>query len=176
MKKIAGVQIPEQFRPWLKLLGKLVFLLFAIFILFGVVFGIGRVSGVAMDPNLKDGELVLFSRMWNSYTNDDVVLYEREGKSQFARILALPDQIVDMNDEGYLMVDGVIESSRAVVSTDDESAFLRVKNSFPYRVPTGKYFLLNDNYDCTDDSREYGAIDEKDLKGKAMSTLKVRNI
>jgi signal peptidase I len=176
MKKLTGVQIPEKFQPWLKLLGKFAFLLFAIFILFFVVFGVGRNVGVAMNPNLKDGELVLFSRLWNSYTNEDVVLFEKDGKTEFSRILALPDQVVDLNEDGYLTVNGVIESDRAIVDVSDEEAYLQVKSSFPYRVPSGRYFLLNDNYDCDDDSRKFGAIEEKDLKGKAISTLKVRNI
>lgn len=176
MKITAGVQIPEKFQPWLKLIGKIAFLLFAVFIIFGVLFGVGRNVGVAMSPNLKDGELVLFSRLWNSYTNNDVVLYEHDGKAEFSRILALPDQIVDLNDDGYLTVNGVIESSRAIVDITDEEAFAKVKQSFPYRVPSKRYYLLNDNYDCDDDSRVFGAVEEKDIKGKAMSTLKVRNI
>ncbi|MBR5419147.1 signal peptidase I [Candidatus Saccharibacteria bacterium] len=176
MRKVAGVQIPEKFQPWLKLIGKIAFLLFAIFIIFFILFGVGRNVGVAMDPNLKDGELVLFSRAWNSYTNGDVVLYEHDGKMEFSRILALPDQIVDLNSDGYLTVNGVIESSRAIVDITDDEAFTKAKLLFPYRVPTKQYYLLNDNYDCDDDSRKFGAVEEKDLKGKAMSTLKVRNI
>lgn len=173
--KIAGVQIPDKLRPWLRLLWKLLLLLFVLFILFGVVFGVRRISGVTMDPNLKDGELTLFTRLWNSYEVGDAVLYERDGQTEVSRIVAKGGQIITVNESGYLEVDGSEETDKAVFDVSDDS-FAEKAAKFPYRVPEGSYYLLNDNYEYEQDSRSFGAVYEKDLRGKIISTLKVRNI
>ena len=160
-------------KPWLGIIGRLVFLLLTIIVLFGWVFGITRVSGVAMHPNLKDGELILYTRWGGDYKTNDVVLYKHDGKEYISRVLAREDQIVDVNREGYLTVDGVVESDNVVFDVKNDSDAIA---AFPFRVPSGSYFVLNDNYEYNEDSRSFGAIDARDIYGCAISSLKVRDI
>ena len=169
-----GARIPEKMRPWLRFAGKVVLLFLLLFVLLGMLFGVRRVSGIGMNPSLKDGELVLFSRAWNDYQAGDAVLFSHDGVEEVSRIFAVGGQVVDVNGEGYFTVDGAVQTDGIVVDLTDTDP--RAAMGLPFRVPTGSYYLLNDNYDYDVDSRTLGAILSKDLKGKIISTLKVRNI
>ena len=70
-----------------------------LFCVFDVLFGVKRVSGIGMEPSLDDGELVLYSRIFNDYAVGDVVLYEQGGDLLFSRIEAVDGR------EYYLMND-----------------------------------------------------------------------
>ena len=170
-QKLAGVA--AKLRPWYGLIGKVLFLIVTLIILFGFVFGFNRMSGIAMSSNINDGDLTLFTRIGNDYAENDVVIYERDGKSSISRIIAKSGQIVDINNEGYMTVDGAVVS-KAPVTNDLDTAALDM--GLPYRVGSNMVYLLNDNYELNDDSRSFGAVFTSFLKGKIITVLKVRGI
>ena len=45
---------------------------------------------------------------------------------------------------------------------------------YPYTVPEGKVFILNDFREDTNDSRSFGAIDTGELKGTLLLTMRRR--
>ena len=45
---------------------------------------------------------------------------------------------------------------------------------YPYTVPQGKVFILNDFREDTNDSRSFGAVDTGDLKGTLLLTMRRR--
>lgn len=174
MFKKIKMSIPEKMKPWMGFIGRLAFLLIVVWVIFGLIFGIDRMSGVAMNPSLKDGELMLYTRMNSGYKANDVVLYRHDGATQVSRVIATEDQIVDLNEEGYITVNGIVESSDVVYDVSDSN--ITASGIFPFRVPTNTYFVLNDNYNYTEDSRSFGAIDSRDIFGRVVTTLKVRDI
>ena len=112
--------------------------------------------------------------MNSGYKAYDVVLYRHDGATQVSRVIATEDQIVDLNEEGYITVNGIVESSDVVYDVSDSN--ITASGIFPFRVPTNTYFVLNDNYNYTEDSRSFGAIDSRDIFGRVVTTLKVRDI
>lgn len=168
------IPIPEKLRPWLGLIGRVAFLLVVIFIIFNLLFGVERMTGIAMNPNLKDGELLLYARTDSAYSANDVVLFKHDDSTMVSRIIATEDQIVDLNEEGYITVNGVVESTDIVYDLSDGD--IAQSGVFPFRVPSGSYFVLNDNYYYTEDSRSFGAIDGRDIFGRVVTTMKVRDI
>ena len=96
MFKKIKMSIPEKMKPWMGFIGRLAFLLIVVWVIFGLIFGIDRMSGVAMNPSLKDGELMLYTRMNSGYKANDVVLYRHDGATQVSRVIATEDQIVDL--------------------------------------------------------------------------------
>ena len=47
--------------------------------------------------------------------------------------------------------------------------------TYPYTVEPGKVFILNDFRSDTNDSRTFGAVSVKDLKGPMLFTVRRRN-
>ncbi len=160
-------------RNWVRLIMKSVVLILVLWLLFGVLIGLRRVEGVSMSNRVEDGDLVLFSRTDKTYYPDDVVLFERDNETHVSSILASPGDIVTIDDVGRLYVNGAQVSDRVVYSLNEgETPTI----SFPFRVPNGSYFLLNGNLEAMDDSRSFGAIYAKDIKGKIVTILRTRSI
>jgi len=160
-------------RNWVRLIVKSVVLILVLWLLFGVLIGLRRVEGVSMSNRVEDGDLVLFSRTDKTYYPDDVVLFERDNETHVSSILASPGDIVTLDDVGRLYVNGAQVSDRVVYNLNEgETPTI----SFPFRVPNGSYFLLNGNLEAMDDSRSFGAIYAKDIKGKIVTILRTRSI
>ena len=160
-------------RNWVRLIVKSVVLILVLWLLFGVLIGLRRVEGVSMSNRVEDGDLVLFSRTDKTYYPDDVVLFERDNETHVSSILASPGDIVTIDDVGRLYVNGAQVSDRVVYNLNEgETPTI----SFPFRVPNGSYFLLNGNLEAMDDSRSFGAIYAKDIKGKIVTILRTRSI
>ena len=111
-----------------------------------------------MYPSIKDGDLV-FIKKYDKHTHlEDVVLYRNE----MYRVIAREGQVVDITDKGILTVDG----QQPVNATN--TLTYKLENSdivFPYTVPQGEVFLLNDYRENTSDSREFASVLENDLTG-----------
>lgn len=160
-------------RNWVRLIVKSAVLILVLWLLFGVLIGLRRVEGVSMSNRVEDGDLVLFSRTDKTYYPDDVVLFERDNETHVSSILASPGDIVTLDDVGRLYVNGAQVSDRVVYNLNEgETPTI----SFPFRVPDGSYFLLNGNLEAMDDSRSFGAVYAKDIKGKIVTILRTRSI
>ena len=164
---------PRKNRNWVRLIVKSVVLILVLWLLFGVLIGLRRVEGVSVSNRVEDGDLVLFSRTDKTYYPDDVVLFERDNETHVSSILASPGDIVTLDDVGRLYVNGAQVSDRVVYNLNEgETPTI----SFPFRVPEGSYFLLNGNLEAMDDSRSFGAVYAKDIKGKIVTILRTRSI
>ena len=83
----------------------------------------------------------------------------------------MPGNTVDIS-EGNLTVNGYGVFEDAVYPTTGEGALI----SFPYEVPENSYFVLNDYRSDVNDSRSYGAISKKNIKGKVVFVMRRRGI
>ena len=158
---------------WIRLLVKIAILVSILWLIFGVLIGLQRVEGVSMSNRVEDGDLVLFSRTDKTYYPDDVVLFERDNETHVSSILASPGDLLTLDEAGRLYVNGT-RVSDAVVYNIAEGETPSI--TFPFRVPTGSYFLLNENLEAMDDSRSFGSVFERDIKGKAVGILRTRSI
>lgn len=140
-------------------------------VLFTQILFLKRVNGNDMFPSLKDGDLVLGFRLESTLRSGDVVLYQADGSLHFGRILTLSGSTVDISGNGSVQVNGVTESGEILFSTDDPGTL-----TYPYTVPEGSVFILNDDRMETGDSRIYGAIPIKSIKGKLLTLLRRRGI
>ena len=134
------------------------------------VIGIYIVHGNSGYPMLKDGELCIIYR-WGELHQGDEVAYLQDGRIRFGRIVALPGNTVDLS-EGNLTVNGYGVFEDAVYPTTGEGALV----SFPYEVPKDSYFILNDYRSDITDSRSYGAVSKKNIKGKVVFVMRRRGI
>ena len=80
------------------------------------------------------------------------------------RCIALPGQVVDMDAEGNIYVDGKLLDEPYLT----EKSFGDANINFPYQVPENRYFCVGDHRSTSVDSRhsEIGCISEEQLVGK----------
>jgi signal peptidase I len=144
----------------------------ALWIIFGMVFGIARQDGESMNPKILDGDVMFFYRLEKDYYIGDVVAYKRDGDIQSARVVAKGGDVVDITSDGKLVVNGSVQSEEIYYPTYE----VPDKLIYPYTVEEGSYFVLCDYRTVGDDSREYGSLALKDIKGKVITIVRRRGI
>jgi signal peptidase I len=164
--------LSEQQKTVYRFLMKLAVVLLVIWAIFTFVFGIRQVSGETMYPRIRDGDLILYYRLEQDYNIDDAIAYKIDGTKRVARIVAQGGDVVELNADGLLVVNGNVQEEEVFYPTEPESMGIE----YPYTVPEDSYFVLCDFRTASDDSRYYGAVSEKDLDGKIITILRRRGI
>ena len=122
-------------------------------------------------PSVKDGDLLIAYRLSRVYTGD-LVLYEADGKVKAGRICGVAGDTVNIpKDDIYYTINGTIPYE--TIYTDTK----RAENSevkYPYKIPEGTFFILNDDRKNTADSREFGVFPAENIIGKVVLTIRRR--
>lgn len=142
-----------------------------LYLFFTKILFLSRVNGMEMFPSLKDGDLALGYRLEKEYRVDDVVAYEENGKVCFGRVIAFGGDEVEINGTGDVKINGASESGEIIYPSRDGG-----KLKYPYKVPKNSFFLLGDYREEIKDSRSYGAISKKQIKGKVITILRRRGL
>lgn len=158
-------------RQYVSLVLKIVLLLAAGWLIFTKVFLITQASGQGMFPAVKDGDLLIIYRMQKDYQKNDIVTYQKNGERFTGRIVAIGTDMVNMDENGKLYINGGAEAGEILFPTYPAGEL-----SFPYHVPKGCVFILGDYRTQTEDSREFGVIAEDDLEGKVITLLRRRSL
>lgn len=171
MEKKEGENRKSIKREYLELLGKIVALVFAGWLIFTQVFLITQASGEGMFPSIKDGDLMIIYRMQKEYRKNDVVTYQKNGQRFTGRIVAVGTDQVNIDDTGKLYINGGAEAGEILYPTYPLEGL-----EYPYWVPEGTVFILGDYRTQTKDSREFGAIALDDVEGKVITILRRRGL
>lgn len=151
-------------RSWLGLIRSLILTGAAVYLLFGVVFGIAVVRGDSMTPAVKEGDAALFLRVGNHYRAGDIVLVRAEERAEYVkRIVALPGQTVEM-EGGELVIDGEPLAEPYIY----EGTYGKDGEDYPLTLGEKEYFVLGDHRENSKDSRNYGPVAEDSLDGKIL--------
>ena len=134
------------------------------------------VSGPSMRETLQDQDclVVLNPLLCGSFDAGDVVIIQREtfrdGEPIVKRIIATEGQTVDIDfDAGVVYVDGAaLEEDYIRQPTHLEEGL-----DFPCTVPAGCVFVMGDNRNDSDDSRDpdLGPVDTREILGQAVFLL-----
>ena len=157
----------------LLLLAKIGFIVLAFVILTTTVFGIVRYEEPSMSPAIKDGDLVLFSRMSKTEyrTRDAIVLYH-DGQAQVRRVVATEGDSVDITESG-LVINGALQQEPEIYQKTER---YEEGGEFPLVVPEGQVFVLGDKRVGATDSRIYGCVEIEETLGKVMTVVRSRGI
>ena len=150
---------------------KLAAIALAIWLLFTFILGLVIHYGNNMHPAIRDGDLIISLRVQRPFLNA-AVLYEHDGKMCLGRVVGMPGNTIDISDMGALTVNGTAPAEEVFYPTyRSETSDI----SYPYTVGEDQVFILNDFRDDTNDSRTFGAVSMKDVKGPVLLMLRRRS-
>lgn len=140
--------------------------------IFTFVIGITQVKGESMYPRIRDGDVVVYYRLTNQYAIGDVAVFKINDITRTARIAAMEGDVVELNPEGQLLVNGNIQDEEIFYPTEEIPGGI----SYPYTVEKDSYFVLCDFRTASSDSRSFGAVSKKDMNGKVITIMRRRGI
>ena len=119
------------------------------------------VEGASMDHTLEDGQLVFINKFVYNVKDierfDIVVLNNEEDNDRIIkRIIGLPSEIIEYNNNQLYVNGKLIEQTYKVKDTEN----------FTVQLKANEYFVLGDNRTVSKDSRMLGAFKEKDIIGR----------
>jgi len=139
-----------------------------------------KVEGTSMQPRLENDERIFvnkFEYTFSSIKRGDIIVFwfpDDPTKSFIKRVIGLPDDNIDMDAAGHLMINGEQKDEPYLAPERNQAARSRW-NQGPYtsaghqvRVKAHYYFVMGDNRDASNDSRSWGLVPEKYIYGKAM--------
>ena len=144
-------------------------------LLFTFVVRLIGVDGHSMVPTLQDGDrlLVLNAMLDNDYEYGDIVVLRKDTFLEepiVKRVIATEGQTVDIDfTAGAVYVDGQLLEEDYI----RQPTYLEEGLEFPVTVPEGCVFVMGDNRNDSDDSRdpELGPVDTRQILGRAVFLL-----
>ena len=164
MENKAGKSIYE----WIRVLVPTVV---AAVLLFTLGVRVVSVSGESMRETLQDGDrLLVINSLWcGAYQPGDIVIVGgvlEEEQMIVKRVIAAEGQTVDIDfDAGLVYVDGAVLEEPYI----REATHLQEGTVFPLTVPEGCVFIMGDNRNDSQDSRDarVGCVDIRSIIGRA---------
>ncbi len=148
---------------------KFVWMVILIGVLFGVLFGVTTVKNNDMSPRMSSGDVLLYYRLEDNLKAQDVIVFEKDGRQYVGRVVAKGGEVVEVTDDAHLKI-----NNSTVVETD---IFYKTPKygdevSYPLTLEDDEYFILCDFRDGAKDSRYFGPVSQKEIKGKALMVIR----
>ncbi len=163
-------EITEFFRDF----GKYLLLIIVMILIFTFIVVFQPVAGNSMNPTLKEGDVILVSKLSKSFLRNEIVTVIVNDKSYVKRIIGLPGEEVHyLNDVLYVNDVGYKEDflSEEVVTNNFMFVDICSIEDCPLGViPEDMYLVLGDNRSESSDSRDpsFGLVSKEQIKGKAI--------
>ena len=160
------LQYRKKFRRTLRTTVSALIVVAAVAILLATMFlPVLQVSGKSMEPTLSDQDVILLAKTGDFKTGDLVGFYY-QNKLLLKRVIAGPGDIVDIDDEGNVSVNGEVLDEPYVT----EKSLGETDITYPYQVPENRYFVMGDNRATSIDSRSsvIGCIEKDQIVGKVI--------
>ena len=164
----------EQVKGWdfYEWVQALVYSVLAVVVIFTFGIRLIGVEGHSMVPTLQEGDRLLVANpmFYDDFKYGDIVVLTKESfltEPIVKRVIAVGGQTVDIDfDSGSVYVDGKLLKEDYI----NELTFTTDGTKFPVTVPEGSIFVMGDNRNHSNDSRDVrlGTVDTRHVIGKAM--------
>ena len=155
----------------LSLLYKILFILLLILILFTFIFGVTRNETLSMEPNIKNGDLVIFYRLDKKYVATNVATVKYKDDIYALRVVATSGDTVDIDKDG-LIINGKHQTEPNI---NKPTMAIKGGIDYPITLKSDEIFLLGDNRENSVDSRLFGPVKQKETLGELMTVIRRRN-
>jgi len=127
-----------------------------------------KVEGTSMMPGLEDQERIFVNKFvyrWEPIQRGDIVVfrYPRDtSKSYIKRVIGIAGDRIRI-DDGQVYVNG-----QALDEDYVPSDYTDTRSYGEIVVPTNSFFVLGDHRSMSNDSRDFGTVNERYIYGKAV--------
>lgn len=150
---------------WLMDTKKFIALFIIVFLIFRFVIGFSIVKGDSMLPTLKNGEVVMYLRLGSKYQAGDIVSVRvPEGEYYVKRVIATVGDTIDIKDGKVYMNDELLDEPYIQGETLHQEGAVR----YPLTLEEDQIFVMGDNRDTSMDSRTFGVVGRRQIKGKIL--------
>ena len=136
-----------------------------------------RVKNSHMEDTLKNGDFFLVSQL--SYRSaepevGDVIVFQHPFKvdeNRVGRVIGIAGQTVEISEKSIYIDNEPFKDFEKIKHVDFNILPFEYSNrdySNPVSVPPGKVFVLCDNRDDCEDSRNFGVVNIDDIRGKGL--------
>ncbi|MGN0317425.1 MAG: signal peptidase I [Lachnospira sp.] len=124
-----------------------------------------RVTGTSMAPTLINGDILLCVK-GSRINRGDIVAFSYNNKILLKRVIGLPGDNIDIDEEGVVRRNGEVLDEPYVSEIRKGTCDME----FPYQVPENRLFVMGDNRGVSIDSRSVtiGCISDEYILGKVL--------
>ncbi|MBO5478001.1 MAG: signal peptidase I [Clostridia bacterium] len=155
-----------------KLFIKIIEICLVIWIIFFVIYGIKVQKNQDMFPSIREGDILLYLRVGLDLNSGDIIIFNKEGKSYTSRIVAMPGDVVDISENGELIINGNVQQEEIFFDTYK----IGEDRTYPYQVEEDSYFVLGDYRTESVDSRIFGTVYKDEIDGEVFNFYRKRNL
>lgn len=135
--------------------------------IFFLNFKFGFIPSESMYPAIKTKNMVLIKTNYNQIKRGDIVCFIKDNAINVKRAIGLPGENIKLQNNLLLINNNEIKEKYAYYYNDI------VYNNKEIAIGENEYFFMGDNRVFSLDSRNYGCINKKDIKGVVIFTFKV---
>ncbi|MBF2528403.1 signal peptidase I [Listeria seeligeri] len=142
---------------------------------FNFFFSLATIKGESMAPNFSSSDYIVLNKQYSKVNRFDVIAFkspDEPGQEYIKRVIGLPGDVIEYIDDQLFINGNVVEESyldREKKKLGEDEIFTKDFSlddlAGVKEVPKNKLFVLGDNRLYSRDSRNFGFIDVKDIKG-----------
>lgn len=124
-----------------------------------------KIAGKSMEPTLAEGEVVSLNPdafLTAGPARGDIVTYDYQGQLRVSRIVGLPSETITIENGAVFANGAKLEEPYLSQGTKTQSG------TKSFTMPADGYFVMGDNRDHANDSRQIGPILRSHIKAKAL--------